>query len=156
MAVYHRYSPAEFWRVLRESLVIKTLLVVWGIMVFKQVLVETHAVDGLAPLMAKMPVPEFVIFGLISFMAGLMTGLTLAYVGIAFPFVVAASGGQVSIPLAVFVFIAGFTGYMLTPVHLCLVLTVDYFKADMNRLLRKVAGPEFALLAAAVIGYIFL
>lgn len=150
----HRYTPARLWRLCREALAVKTLLLVWVVMLFKQVLVDTRSVDGLPQLLALLPVPDFVIFGLISFLVGMLTGLTVAYIGIAFPIVMAAVGGQMSIPLTVFVFVTGFAGNMLTPMHLCLALTVDYFKADLRRVLRLMAGPEAALLAVAVVAYL--
>ncbi|MGI9861899.1 DUF401 family protein [Moorella naiadis] len=150
----HRYTPARFWLLCREALAVKTLLLVWVVMLFKQVLVDTRSVDGLPQLLALLPVPEFVIFGLISFLVGMLTGLTVAYIGIAFPIVMAAGGGQMSLPLTVFVFITGFVGNMLTPMHLCLALTVEYFKADLRRVLRLMAGPEAALLAVAVAAYL--
>lgn len=150
----HRYTPARLWLLCREALAVKTLLLVWVVMLFKQVLVDTRSVDGLPQLLALLPVPEFVIFGLVSFLVGMLTGLTVAYIGIAFPIVMAAVGGQMSLPLSVFVFVTGFVGNMLTPMHLCLALTVDFFKADLRRVLRLMAGPEAALLAIAVAAYL--
>ncbi|GEA14118.1 MAG: uncharacterized protein PWR22_922 [Moorella sp. (in: firmicutes)] len=154
LLVRHRYTPLKFWHLCREAIAVKTLLLVWGVMLFKEVLVDTRAVDGLPSLLAMLPVPEFLIFGLISFLVGMLTGLTVAYVGIAFPIVMTAVGGQISLPLAVFIFVAGFTGNMLTPMHLCLALTVDFFKADLRKVLRMMVGPEAALLAVAVAAYL--
>ncbi|QGP91452.1 hypothetical protein MGLY_07850 [Neomoorella glycerini] len=156
LLVWHQYTPRQFWHLCREAIAVKTLLMVWGVMLFKEVLVDTRAVDGLTSLLAMLPVPGFMIFGLISFLVGMLTGLTVAYVGIAFPIVMAAAGGQMNLPLTVFIFIAGFTGNMLTPMHLCLALTVDFFKADLRKVLRMMVGPEAALLAVAIAAYLVL
>ena len=43
---------------------------------------------------------------------------------------------------------------MLTPMHLCLSLTVDYFKADLHKVIRLVLGPETALVISVVIMYL--
>ncbi|MBC7323953.1 MAG: DUF401 family protein, partial [Moorella sp. (in: Bacteria)] len=51
----HRYTPAKFWHLCRRAISLKTLLLVWTVMVFKQVLVDTRAVDGLPHLLAKLP-----------------------------------------------------------------------------------------------------
>jgi len=154
LLVRHRYTPVKLRCLLREGVSVKTLLLVWTVMLFKQVLVDTRSVDGLPNLLALLPVPEFVIFGLISFLVGMLTGLTVAYVGIAFPIVMAAMGGQMSMSLTVLVFITGFVGNMLTPMHLCLALTVDFFKADLRKVLKLMLGPETALLAIAVAAYL--
>lgn len=153
LLVYHRYTPARVYRLFREAIALKTLVLVWAIMVFKQVLVDTRAVEGLTPLLTALPVPLFLIFGLLSFLVGMLTGLMVAFVGIIFPLVVAALGDQLALPLVVFVFISGFTGTMLTPLHLCLALTVDFFKADLLKVLRMLVGPETALMAVALAAY---
>ncbi len=61
--------------------------------------------------------------------------------------------GSIDIPLAVFVFVAGFTGAMFTPMHLCLTLTVDFFQADLHRVLRLLLLPEATLLIIAAALY---
>lgn len=154
LLICHRYTPRKVWQLCRQAVSVKTLLLVWGIMIFKQVLEDTRAVEGLPPLLAKLPVPEFLIFGLLSFLAGMLTGLMTAFVGISFPLIAGSLGDQLSLPLVVFVFIAGFTGTMLSPLHLCLVLTVDFFKADVRKVFRMLVGPEVALMAFALAAYL--
>lgn len=151
----HRYTPAKFWHLCQQAIAVRTLLLVWGIMIFKQVLTDTPAVDSLPPLLAKLPIPEFLVLGLISILVGMLTGLMVAFVGITFPLVAGVTGGQLSLPLAVFVFVAGFAGHMLSPFHLCLVLTVDFFKADLRKVLRMVIVPELTLLMIALGVYLF-
>ncbi|CEP69100.1 Protein of unknown function DUF401 [Moorella glycerini] len=65
------------------------------------------------------------------FLVGLITGTVSYSMGIIFPVVVAATGGQIEMPLVVFVFVATFTGAMFIPMHLCLTLTVDFFKGGV-------------------------
>ncbi|WP_258358670.1 DUF401 family protein [Moorella sulfitireducens] len=154
LLVRHRYTPVKFWHLCKKAVAVKTLLLVWGVMLFKEVLVDTRAVEGLPSILAMLPVPEFLLFGLISFLVGMMTGLMVACIGIVFPIVMSTVDGQMSLPLAVFVFIAGFTGNMLTPMHLCLALTVDFFKADLRKVLKMMVVPEVALLAVALAVYL--
>lgn len=150
---YHRYTPLKLWRLCREAIVFKTLFLVWGIMVFKQTLVDTRAVDGLPSLLAQLPVPEFLVFGLVSFLVGMFTGLAVAFIGITFPIII-ATGNQINLHLAVFTYVAGFAGVMLTPMHLCLALTVEYFMADLQKVIRMIAGPQFVLLFVAALAYL--
>ncbi|KKM12137.1 hypothetical protein SY88_05025 [Clostridiales bacterium PH28_bin88] len=154
LLIRHRCTPRRLWHFSREAVKVSTLLLVWGIMVFKEVLVATGAVDALPPLLARLPVPEFAVFGLITFLLGVLTGIVSGYVGIAFPLAIAAHDGGISLPLVVFMYVAGMVGNMLTPMHLCLVLTVDFFKADLQKVIKKVAGPVTALLAVAVVVFL--
>jgi hypothetical protein len=43
---------------------------------------------------------------------------------------------------------------MFTPMHLCLSLTVDFFRADLRQVLRMLVLPEAALIAIAATVYI--
>lgn len=153
---HHRYTPWQILQLGREAVQVKTLVLVLGIMFFKQIILATRAVDGLSYLLATLPVPEFVIFGIFGFLVGLITGTVSYSMGIIFPVVVVAAGGQIGIPLAVFVFVAGFTGAMFTPMHLCLTLTVDFFQADLRKVLRMLILPEAALLTIAAALYAVL
>lgn len=156
LLIKHGYSPRKFMTLVHEAVVVKTLLILWAIMLFKEVMTATGSIDGLPVLLGKLPIPEFAVAGLISFMVAYLTGQTGFYVGIAFPVIIAASGGAVSLPLAVFVFVAGSAATMLSPMHLCLSLTIDYFKADLGKVLRKLIVFESILVVVALIVYLIL
>lgn len=79
---------------------------------------------------------DLVVFSL-PFLVGLLTGLTSAYVGVGFPIVssmFALSGGLTSGVLLAYG--GGLMGIMASPVHLCLVLTKNYFKAEFKGIYR--------------------
>lgn len=153
LLIYHRYTPVKIWA-LFPDLKLKTIILVFTVMIFKQVLEDTDAVAGLPLLLDKLPVPSYFIFMAINFLVALMTGHMVAIVGIGFPIALAAMGASFDLRTAVLLFIAGFTGQMLTPVHLCLTLTVNYFKANLNKVIRLLVVPEAALLAVALVIYI--
>ncbi|MBC2724649.1 DUF401 family protein [Desulfosporosinus sp.] len=152
----HKTNLIEFYRIARKAIVIKTLIMIWGIMLFKQVMETVGSFDELPALLGSLPVPEFLIFALIAFLLAFLTGQTGSYIGIAFPIVMAASGGQVSLPLAILVFMAGSAGTMLSPMHLCLSLTIEYFKADLNKVLQMLIIPESILVGTAILSYLIL
>ena len=149
----HRFNLKQLVE-LRKALVFKTLFMIWGIMLFKQVLETAGSFNELPALLGKLPVPSFIIFALIAFFIAFLTGQTGSYIGIAFPVVVAGAGGHVTVPLAAFLFVAGSAGTMLSPMHLCLSLTVDYFKADLNKILQMLIIPESILVGTALIAYL--
>jgi len=148
----HRYSPAAIWESLRESVSLKALFLVLGIMVFQETLGVTGALDGVSRFFASSGLPPFLIILAIPFLAGLMTGLTIAYVGITFPLLLPLMGGATpSLGLLALAFGSGFAGVMLSPLHLCLVLTREYFNADMARVYHRLWAPSALVLAAAAI-----
>ncbi|QVW36253.1 DUF401 family protein [Geobacter sulfurreducens] len=157
MYLAHRYSPAAIVRSLGESISLKAMTLVFGIMIFQETLRLTGALDGISRFFAESGLPAVLIITVIPFLAGTMTGLTVAFVGITFPILMPLMGGDVpSLGLLSLAFGSGFAGVMISPVHLCLVLTREYFGADMTKVYHRLWIPQALVLAAAVVPvYIF-
>jgi len=156
LAVKHRYTLSKFLQLVRKAIVWRTLIMIWSIMLFKEVMASTGAFATLPQLLAALPIPDFVVFALVSFLVAYLTGMTGNYVGIAFPIVMAGAGGTLSLPLVVFVFMAGSAGTLLSPMHLCLSLSIEYYKADFNKVLRKLLAPTGGLVLSALMAFLFL
>lgn len=150
--LFHRYTPGMIARNLRESVSARALFLVMGIMIFQEVLKVTGALDGITSFFASSGLPVHFVLFLIPFIAGLMTGLTVGYVGITFPLLLSLMGGNAPSPgLVALAFGSGFAGVMLSPVHLCYVLTCEYFQADIAKVYHRLFVPSALVLAAAVI-----
>jgi len=146
-----RYTPAMIIKNLRGSISLKALFLVIGIMAFKEVLGITGALDGVSSFFASSGLPVHLVLILIPFLAGIMTGLTVGYIGITFPLLLPLMGDPISPGLVALAFASGFAGVMLSPVHLCYVLTCEYFKTDVARVYHRLLIPSALVLAAAVI-----
>ena len=55
-----------------------------------------------------------------------------------------------------FAFASGFSGVLLSPVHICLVLTREYFKADMWGVYKKIIPAASVVFLVAVAEYLIL
>jgi len=123
-----------------------------GIMIFQEVLRTSGALAGISSFFVASHLPVLLVLTLIPFIAGLMTGLTVGYVGITFPLLLPMMGGDApSAGLVALAFASGFCGVMLSPVHLCYVLTCEYFQADIARVYHRLWIPSALVLAAAAI-----
>jgi integral membrane protein (TIGR00529 family) len=127
----YRYSLAEIGIALKESVSLKVILMVFGIMAFKGMLEASGAIESLPRFFRESGLPPAAVFFALPFLVGLLTGLTVGFVGSTFPIIVAMTGGHPDPAVVTFAFASGFTGVMLSPTHLCLLLTVQYFKADL-------------------------
>jgi integral membrane protein (TIGR00529 family) len=127
----YRYSFREIGTALRESLSLNVVLMVIGIMVFKGMLDASGAIEALPVFFEQSGLPQGVVLFTLPFLVGLLTGLTVGFVGSTFPLVVAMYSGHPDPAAVTFAFASGFAGVMLSPTHLCFVLTIRYFKADM-------------------------
>jgi hypothetical protein len=115
----------------RQSVSLNVILMVCGIMVFKGMLDASGAIEALPRFFQQSGLPPMAVFFALPFLVGLLTGLTVAFVGSTFPIIVAMTGGHAEPSVITFAFASGFAGVMLSPTHLCYLLTVRYFNADL-------------------------
>ena len=149
----YRYSFPEIKLALQESVSLNVILMVIGIMVFKGMLEATGAILALPVFFEQSGLPPIVIFFTLPFLVGLLTGLTVGFVGSTFPLITAMLGGHPDPGAITFAFASGFAGVMLSPTHLCLLLTVRYFKADLAGTYRLLYLPVVLVFVAGLVKY---
>ncbi|PNR96443.1 hypothetical protein AA80_05270 [Petrotoga sibirica DSM 13575] len=83
---------------------------------------------------------------------GLITGITQAGFAVTMPIALSfVEAGFISlVPVAITTYFFSVLGVLLSPVHLCLLLTSRYFEVDMFSVIKKIAVPVFC----AIMGYI--
>jgi integral membrane protein (TIGR00529 family) len=107
-------------------------LIILSIMAFKGILVSSQAIESVRQELATYAIPGLLIVALLPFIAGFVTGIAIGFVGASFPLVVALiPDGASVIPYAVLAYGLGYMGMMLSPVHLCFLVTREFFCADM-------------------------
>lgn len=150
MFIYHRFPLRKIATTLRESISWNILLIIVGVMFFKETLRATGAVDGMSLFLTQTGFPLMILFFILPFLVGLLTGLTIAFVGTTFPLLITLSGGAPETGKMAFAFASGFTGVMFSPVHLCFVLTGEYFSADRGTIYRYMLIPSGMVMLTAV------
>ncbi len=97
------------------------------------------------------------VISVLPFILGLVTGITIAYVVTAFPLIVhLLDPGVNPLPYLVVAFASGFIGVMLSPAHLCLLVSRQYFKAGLMRMYRYLALPAFGMAVAVAALFLLL
>ncbi|MFH1008066.1 MAG: DUF401 family protein [Candidatus Latescibacterota bacterium] len=133
--------------VLKKSISLNTFFLVVGIMAFKQTLETTGVIASMADAFSRYGIPPFPLFIILPFLVGLVSGLTVAFVGVAFPIVfplIDLTGSGIG--YVVLAYASGFAGVILSPVHLCLILTKEHFQAEMKGIYRLLWLPSAALI----------
>jgi integral membrane protein (TIGR00529 family) len=152
----YRYGPRRLADATRESVSLNVLLTVFAVLFFKETLVVSNAVQALTPLSTTSQVPLSLLFAVLPCLVGVLTGSPQAVIGASGPILFSMAGATAISPALVAVaLVSGYAGCMLSPAHLCLVLTTTYFHADFGRVYRMVILPELALVAVAF-GYLSL
>lgn len=155
LLVVFRYRTGEILRVTKYGFAPDVAVMIFGIMLFKEMMDASGSVGGLSRFFIEQGVPMLPVLCLLPFVTGLLTGHTVGFVGSTFPLIINISGGGLSanIPMA---FTAGFIGVLLSPVHLCLILTREYFKADLTGMYRRIIPAGLIVFATALAEYLVL
>jgi integral membrane protein (TIGR00529 family) len=155
LLLIYRYPLKDVWRITKYGFARDVILLIFGVMFFKQAMESSGAVTQLSSFLVKEGIPVLPIICLLPFVTGLLTGLTVGFVGSTFPLLISISGGAplASMSLA---FAAGFIGVLFSPLHLCLVLTREYFNADLWGVYRKIIPAGAFIFIAAFIEYMVM
>ena len=114
------------------------------ILYFIQILTVTQVLQEIVTAFQSSPLPVPVIIACVSFIIGVLTGMSQGHVAIIMPIIAAMQTGSLNLAGVAMAF--GVAGQMLTPTHMCLVVTVDYFKANFFKTLKPVLIGEIMLL----------
>lgn len=132
----------ERWQSVKEGFSWRTILLLVSVMIFKGMLEASNALTVLPNSFQQLGLsPLFLLFS-VPFLVGLLTGVNQAYIGISFPLLLPFMGQpSPDLSLAMFAYVSGFMGVLLSPVHLCLSLTKDYFNADFAKIYKLLIKP---------------
>jgi integral membrane protein (TIGR00529 family) len=139
--------------IIKSDLDLNILFLIAGIMIFKRMLEATGIIIIIPEFFTGLGIPRLVVLFIIPFLVGILTGISSATVGICFPvllpFMVVQN--EVNLNYAMFAYVGAYIGMMISPVHLCLVVTKDYFKADLAKIYKLLALPLLIIILFALI-----
>jgi hypothetical protein len=130
-------------------------LTVLAVLIFKDIIGHSGAVEDLSATFQRWGIPDLALFIILPVLMGYLTGITHTYVSVAFPLLMPFFGDPIDLTRVQLAYAAGFVGVLLSPVHLCLVLSADYFHADLNKVIRFVV-PPVALVALVSLAMYYL
>jgi len=151
LCIFYKESFQGIGRLLKYGFSKDVFLLIAGVVLIKGMMEASGAVGGLDRYFVESGVPVILIAFIMPFIAGLLTGLVVGFIGSTFPLLIAMAGHDIS--LLSFAFVSGYTGVLLSPVHLCLVLTREYFKADMMGIYRRLLPGIIVMLMLSVVIY---
>ena len=150
--VIRKVSLKDMGEMIKRSFSLDIVILILGVMIFKKLITVSGGIEVIPQSLSNFGISPVFAVCLVPFIVGILTGMTSAFVGISYPilfFFLAPNGvnyGNVMLAYA-----SGFTGVMLSPVHLCLVLTKDYFKASFRKVYLLILPAGLFFLALAII-----
>ncbi len=156
LAMQQRAPRSEILEALKYGFGVKVLFLLYSVMLYKGIVEESGAAYALFSDMQAVGMPTWVILVILPMLIGFATGLSVAFVGISFtlllPFMM--SGGELNSFALFLAYIGGGLGYMASPLHLCLILSAEFFKARLSDVYRIMIPPLIAVVAVALLAYL--
>ncbi len=154
-----RPLPWADWRVVignRRALLLVLLVCsvrVFGAFVEAEVPGRGPVVGIMQEELAAWGIPLLLVIMILPFVSGMATGLAIGFVGASLPVVLNLAGGptapadqMVILPLA---YTCGYMGMILSPVHICLVVTNRHFETNLRGSLVRLVPPALGVLVFA-------
>ncbi len=153
LTIIKKVRIKEIIEVFFSKKIVDIMLLITVVMIFQQIIKISNISDGF--LLFK---PSIVIIVLISFFVsfsmGLLTGVNTAFIIIAYPILlplISQLAPEVFEAISIYIYVTGFAGILLSPVHLCLVLTNEYFKSNIIKVYKYLIPPVLIMIIFATI-----
>ncbi len=106
-----------------------------AVMTFKELLTATGAMEALPAFFSQFPIPSFLIFVLI-FLFGTLVAGTTATVVLCLPLAM-ATVPNAGLPLVVLLMSISYVAMQVSPTHICLTITAEYFNVKLNDIIKR-------------------
>ena len=130
--------------------------VIIGVMIFKNVVEISGFSSIIANLLNQIGLPLIMIIPVLGLVVSFFLGSNIAALGILAPIFIPLFPANNLAPYLSFLFISTYIGYNLSPIHLCLVLTKEYFDISYFETYSKLVIPFAAMLFAAILQFLYL
>jgi uncharacterized protein len=155
------HLPAKTrWGIAVQPALLKMIYMVTAILVFKGILEDSGAVGHLSREILHWSIPLMAVVVILPFIVGVVAGITIAFVGTTFPILITLihtlGQGHLMLPYLALGLVSGFTGVLLSPLHLCLLLSNAYFETPLLPVYRHMRVPLAALIGGGCLYFLGL
>ncbi|MBU0496423.1 MAG: DUF401 family protein [Candidatus Thermoplasmatota archaeon] len=132
--------PLIKWKtILKKGVGWKLPLAIFGIMIFREMFTVAQVDKVLGNAIQNIAIHPLLLFTFIPLFFGVVMGYNLGAIGISFPLLASflpsyMNGNRVA--LASLLYIGSFVGYLISPLHLCNVVSSEYMKIDTTQMYR--------------------
>jgi integral membrane protein (TIGR00529 family) len=147
-----RIDTKIWWGMFRRAITLEMMILILSVMIFKKLITVSGAIQTVPDSLAGLGISPIFAILIVPFTVGILTGMTSAFVGISYPVLYSyLRPDGVNYGYMMLAYGAGFAGVMLSPVHLCLVVTKAYFKTSFSSIYRMLVPASFFLVICALI-----
>ena len=138
--------------------ILEYAFLIFSVFLLREVINKTNFAMSIYNELQLLNLPNFVILFFLPFSIGFLAGISSASIGIAFPLLLPLlrPDNILSMQSVFIAYLGVWTALLVTPTHLCLSLSVDYFKASFSKFYKGMIKPIFLLILIALVWYFIL
>ncbi len=145
----------ELKKAFKYGLNLKILFLLYAIMLYKTTIESSGSAGVLVSDMQALGLPALVMLLGLPLLIGVATGFSVAFVGVTMPLLIPyiATNGGISGGALLLAYVSGMMGILLSPLHLCLILSAEYFKARLALMYRYLLPLALTIEGIAILIY---
>jgi len=152
MVLFFRIGWEKILKGFKGSLEVELFLTVAFVMGFQEVLESSQTIPIVSEALSSLGISLWLFAILVPLLVGVMTGVTYASIGIGFPILIPLFRTHPDfLNYMMLAFAGGISGVLLSPLHLCLVLTREYFRANWKGVYRFIWFPVASVLITGLV-----
>ena len=141
----------HMWVSTKSGFSYKLIFLMFGTLSFQTVLELSGAIRSIPTLATMYHFPPELLIVFVCFTLGILTGMVAAYIGMGYTLLAGFMYQPTIMPGHILLgYLSGYVGMLMSPTHLCLILTNEYFGSTLTVVYRKMAVPVILL---ALLGF---
>lgn len=148
--IYYKIDFREAPGIIKSAFSPRLIFMIFSAIYLRNILEESGSIAMLAQFFQTAGLSTTLIAIVFPAIIGFLTGITLPGVTIALPVIISISTPDNMLAMASLAVASNMIGDMLSPVHLCFIMSVEHFKADFGKAYRALILPEAIVMAFAV------
>lgn len=132
----NKVKPRRAAILLRRGFDWRLPFAIMGVMCFRYMVEASGAVSTILPYMETTGLPTTLLLIAIAWTVGLATAMPTAGIAIIIPIAMVMAGNLTPI-LTSAIYLTMIFAYLISPMHLCLILTVEYYKARLHTVYQR-------------------
>jgi uncharacterized protein len=134
--------------IMKKSFTWNLVFAIFGIMILREMISISQIHVLITETMQNLAFPALLIILLIPLLLGTLTGYNLGAVALSYPLVESffTFTGIQPLGLTSLIFMSSLIGYLISPIHLCNVLSSEYLKTDTTRMYKMFLPAAIILL----------
>jgi hypothetical protein len=139
--------------VLKKSLTWNLAIAIFGIMILREMIRISQMHVLITETMQNLAFPALLMIILIPLLLGALTGYNLGAVALSYPLVdpFFSFTGMQLLGLTSLIFMSSLIGYLVSPIHLCNVLSSEYLKTDTTRMYKMLLPAAIGVLCLQIL-----